>query len=60
MKTKVFACQLHTCGRVFKRMEHLRRHQRTHTMEKPYACAKCGKRFSRSDNLAQHVRTHGR
>ncbi|EJT97170.1 STE-domain-containing protein [Dacryopinax primogenitus] len=60
MKTKVFACQLHTCGRVFKRMEHLRRHQRTHTMEKPYACAKCCKRFSRSDNLAQHVRTHGR
>jgi transcription factor STE12 len=60
MKTKAFVCPLYSCGRLFKRMEHLKRHLRTHTMERPYACPQCKKRFSRSDNLNQHLRTHGR
>ncbi|KAG8908969.1 homeodomain transcription factor ste12 [Tulasnella sp. 403] len=59
-KTKSFVCPLYSCSRTFKRMEHLKRHVRTHTLEKPYECDKCGKRFSRSDNLTQHQRTHGR
>ncbi|KAK0433740.1 STE like transcription factor-domain-containing protein [Armillaria borealis] len=59
-KTKVFVCPLLSCGRMFKRMEHLKRHLRTHTMERPFVCDKCGKRFSRSDNLGQHLRVHGR
>jgi len=59
-RTKAFACPLFSCGRYFKRMEHLKRHLRTHTMEKPYQCERCQKRFSRSDNLNQHMRTHGR
>ncbi|RDB18231.1 hypothetical protein Hypma_000621 [Hypsizygus marmoreus] len=59
-KTKAFVCPLFSCGRLFKRMEHLKRHLRTHTMERPYACPQCKKRFSRSDNLNQHLRTHGR
>ncbi|CAK5271878.1 unnamed protein product, partial [Mycena citricolor] len=58
LKTKAFVCPLFSCGRLFKRMEHLRRHLRTHTMERPFACQRCNKRFSRSDNLNQHVRTH--
>ncbi|KAJ7278906.1 STE like transcription factor-domain-containing protein [Mycena rebaudengoi] len=58
LKTKAFICPLYSCGRLFKRMEHLRRHLRTHTMERPFACPRCNKRFSRSDNLNQHVRTH--
>ncbi|KAJ7028093.1 STE12-like C2H2 type Zn-finger transcription factor [Mycena alexandri] len=60
LKTKAFICPLFSCGRLFKRMEHLRRHLRTHTMERPFACPRCSKRFSRSDNLNQHVRTHVR
>jgi len=59
-KTKAFVCPLYSCGRMFKRMEHLKRHLRTHTMERPYICPKCQKRFSRSDNLNQHMRTHVR
>jgi transcription factor STE12 len=46
------------CGRLFKRLEHLKRHVRTHTQERPYICTLCNKAFSRSDNLAQHRRTH--
>ncbi|KAL4255168.1 STE12 transcription factor family protein [Pleurotus pulmonarius] len=56
--TKAYPCPLFSCGKMFKRMEHLKRHVRTHTMERPYACPRCTKRFSRSDNLNQHVRTH--
>ncbi|KAH8831129.1 STE like transcription factor-domain-containing protein [Flagelloscypha sp. PMI_526] len=55
---KAFICPLTSCGKFFKRMEHLKRHLRTHTHERPYACPRCRKRFSRSDNLGQHLRTH--
>ncbi|KZT68631.1 hypothetical protein DAEQUDRAFT_324829 [Daedalea quercina L-15889] len=58
VRAKAFVCPLFSCGRMFKRMEHLKRHLRTHTLERPYQCARCQKRFSRSDNLAQHQRTH--
>ncbi|KAI9281539.1 STE like transcription factor-domain-containing protein [Sporodiniella umbellata] len=57
---KAFICPLSSCGRVFKRLEHLKRHFRTHTMERPYACDMCGKSFSRTDNLSQHKKTHTR
>lgn len=55
---KAYACPLLSCGRLFKRMEHLKRHLRTHTLERPFVCTRegCGKRFSRSDNLGQHSR----
>ncbi|KAI0799356.1 hypothetical protein GGR55DRAFT_692674 [Xylaria sp. FL0064] len=43
------------CGRSFKRSEHLERHVRTHTKEKPYLCH-CGSAFSRRDLLTRHMR----
>ncbi|PKK43674.1 hypothetical protein CI102_12233, partial [Trichoderma harzianum] len=46
------------CGRDFKRPEHLRRHCRTHTNEKPFVCF-CGAAFSRTDLLRRHEKlTH--
>ncbi|KAK4570031.1 hypothetical protein LTR86_003001 [Recurvomyces mirabilis] len=55
---KSHSCPIPMCGRLFKRLEHLKRHVRTHTQERPYICNLCNKAFSRSDNLAQHKRTH--
>ena len=59
-RVKAFSCPLFSCGRLFKRLEHLKRHLRTHTLERPFQCQNCRKRFSRSDNLIQHARIHTR
>lgn len=44
-KPKRFQC--HRCQRLFARLEHLQRHERTHTQEKPFCCHHCDQRFSR-------------
>ncbi|GJJ73069.1 C2H2 transcription facotor [Entomortierella parvispora] len=59
---KTFQCTGYPgCNMVFTRSEHLARHERKHTGEKPYKCivANCPRTFSRYDNMIQHTQTHG-
>ncbi|OJJ86471.1 FTFMHR domain-containing protein [Aspergillus glaucus CBS 516.65] len=46
------------CDRRFKKTEHFKRHERSHTNERPYECNVCHKRFSRSDVLSRHAKGH--
>ncbi|KUJ11211.1 uncharacterized protein LY89DRAFT_595433 [Mollisia scopiformis] len=58
-KAKRFLCK--HCQRRFARLEHLQRHERIHTQEKPFGCRLCGHHFTRSDLLIRHERlTHNK
>ncbi|KAK5265813.1 hypothetical protein LTR96_008712 [Exophiala xenobiotica] len=43
-----------TCRRCFARLEHLKRHERSHTKEKPFECPECTRCFARRDLLLRH------
>ncbi|KAJ5083994.1 hypothetical protein NUU61_008573 [Penicillium alfredii] len=54
LNTRPYQCQ--RCSRSFARLEHLQRHDRSHTKEKPFSCVQCTKAFTRKDLLARHER----
>lgn len=53
---RFFCTDFPPCNLSFTRSEHLARHIRKHTGERPFQCH-CQRRFSRLDNLRQHAQT---
>ncbi len=53
---RFFCTDFPPCNLSFTRSEHLARHIRKHTGERPFQCH-CNRRFSRLDNLRQHAQT---
>jgi len=43
------------CSSTFTRPQHVARHMRSHTGDRPYKCVHCGDQFARSDLLSRHV-----
>jgi uncharacterized Zn-finger protein len=56
---KRYACNF--CPRRFPAPNHLERHVRTHTGERPFPCDLCEQRYSREDKLKEHrLKAHQR
>ncbi|XP_055938159.1 gastrula zinc finger protein XlCGF49.1-like [Argiope bruennichi] len=47
-----------TCGKEFRRKDHLNKHTAVHSGERPFVCLVCGKDFSRKDRLKDHCVMH--
>lgn len=63
IKQVQFKCKVPGCRGRFKRQEHLKRHMKSHSKEKPHVCwvPGCQRAFSRSDNLnAHYTKTHSK
>ncbi|CAG8305143.1 unnamed protein product [Penicillium salamii] len=63
MHKRKFNCTIIGCRRGFKRQDHLERHIKSHSKEKPHVCwvPGCHRAFARRDNLKAHcTKTHAR
>ena len=54
--TNAFSCRY--CNKLFSRPNHVTKHERIHTGERPYSCEICGKFFTEKGHLTRHERIH--
>ena len=57
VRTSAYQCAI--CKEQYSRPDHLIRHVRTHTKQRPFVCTICTKAFARQDLLKRHSLAHG-
>lgn len=55
-KDRILKCA--TCGKVFNKLSHLKRHELSHKDTHPYKCTICKKSFASEDTLETHINMH--
>ena len=61
MATRPSASEMYVCGSCnarYARADHLIRHVRSHTQQRPFVCTVCAKGFGRQDLLKRHMNGH--
>ncbi|RFU34835.1 hypothetical protein B7463_g1431, partial [Scytalidium lignicola] len=57
---KAHEIKCYICGKAFTRLDHLRRHERAHSAEKPFSCDECKRRFARLADSSDSRITSGK
>lgn len=55
-KGRILACSI--CGKIFKKVSHVKRHELCHEVNRPFKCALCPKRFNTESLLTEHTDRH--
>ncbi|CAG9583079.1 unnamed protein product [Danaus chrysippus] len=55
-KGRILSCSI--CGKEFKKVSHVKRHEKIHEINRPHKCSVCSKSFSSEDILKEHLNKH--
>ncbi|KAG8875412.1 Metallothionein expression activator, partial [Tulasnella sp. 331] len=56
--TAVYPCLYPACGKTFAKLYHLRKHEATHSFDRPFKCSMCPAAFARKHDLQRHDKSH--
>jgi uncharacterized Zn-finger protein len=57
---KKYKCDILNCNKCFKTKYSLKRHMKTHKINKEFKCSRCNKQFTLQQYLTEHEFTHTR